>query len=181
MVALVSVFAALKHVYTMDVVPHYAKQFTAEGNAVVRKACIGAPLHTWLRFWPKTNLIPSGIGCPLVVTWFLVKDNFDPEWFKKGVFSHRHTPGSSTVDSIPTPRPAAAAVEGTLERPSVDAVADPPAAAAVRSVLKRPAAISGADHKTDKGGSARGKCSHPGHYLPSSECGGNEWSRSFID
>jgi hypothetical protein len=188
--ALNSVFAALKHEYTMVVVPHYAKQFTAEGNAAVREACVGGTIQSLYR-------------CPFVVTWFLAKDNFDPEWLKTAVSSLRHTPGSSTVDSIPAPRPAAAAVESalersTLERPAVDAVADPPAAAAVESVLERPTAISAADHpttivsesepespavarnrKTDKGGSGHGKCSHPGHYLPSGECGGNEWSRSF--
>jgi len=192
-VALVSVFAALNYEYTMVVVPYYAKQFTAEGNAAVREACVGG------------GLFQSRYRCPLVVTWFLAKDNFDLEWLKTAVSSLRHTPVSSTVDSSPAPRPADAAVESalersTLERPAVDAVADPQAAAAVESVLERPAAISGADHpttivsesepespavarnrKTDKGGSAHGKCSHPGHYLLSSECGGKEWSRAFLD
>jgi hypothetical protein len=113
MVALVSVFAALKHVYTMDVVPHYAKQFTAEGNAAVREACIGGPFQSRYR-------------CPLVVTWVLAKGNFDPEWFKTAVSSLMDTPASSTVDLIPASRPTAAAVESTLERSAVDTVADPP-------------------------------------------------------
>mmetsp|Transcript_3177 Transcript_3177/g.6345 ORF Transcript_3177/g.6345 Transcript_3177/m.6345 type:complete len:178 (+) Transcript_3177:148-681(+) len=177
----------------MVVVPYYAKQFTAEGNAAVREACVGG------------GLFQSRYRCPLVVTWFLAKDNFDLEWLKTAVSSLRHTPVSSTVDSSPAPRPADAAVESalersTLERPAVDAVADPQAAAAVESALERPAAISGANHpttivsesesespavarnrKTDKEGSAHGKCSHPGNYLLSSECGGNEWPRAFLD
>jgi len=139
--ALVSVFAALNYEYTMVVVPYYAKQFTAEGNAAVREACVGG------------GLFQSRYRCPLVVTWFLAKDNFDLEWLKTAVSSLRHTPVSSTVDSSPAPRPADAAVESalersTLERPAVDAVADPQAAAAVESALERPAAISGANHPT---------------------------------